>query len=141
MFFDQPHVNASMSVAGGFTNLMSFSYTSLAFPAAVTVWGGAGGTTKLASALLPALSSRCGGDPSGNFNCWKQITLNFSGNARSVAWTGAGNFLGVDNIWLNGKDDRPVPSVPEPSFVVLFGTGATLAAALFRRRRKAMLSA
>ena len=100
------------------------------------MWGGASGTTKLASALLPALPSRCGGDPSGDFNCWKQITLNFSGNARSVAWTGVGNFLGVDNIRLDTA--RPVP---EPSFFVFVGTGAALAAALLRRRRKAMLSA
>lgn len=138
MFFDQPNLNASMSVAGGFTSL-SFSYTSLWFPAVVKVLGGASGTTLLTSTVLPVLPSTCGGgDPGGDFSCWKQITLTFSGTAQSVAWTGLGNYLGVDNVRLNTKDDRSVPSVPEPSSFVLFGTGATLVAALLRRHRKAM---
>jgi len=142
MYFDQPNVNASMSVAGGFPSL-SFSYTSLWFPAVVTVFGGSSGTMMLASTALPALPSTCGvvsSDP-GDFGCWKQITLKFSGTAQSVAWTAVGSVLGVDNIWLNTKDDRPVRSVPEPPLSVLFGTGAAVAAALFHRRRKAMLSA
>ena len=66
-----------------------------------------GAATQRSFRLLP---STCGGgDPTGDFSCWKQITLKFSGTAQSVAWTGVGNFLGVDNIWLNTKDDRPVP--------------------------------
>jgi len=137
MVFDQPSLSSSMNVAGGFTSI-SFSYTSLWFPAAVTVFGGATGTSALASRLLPMLPSSCGGgDPTGSFSCWKAVTLTFSGTAQSIKWTGAGNFLGVDNIMLNTV--QPIRSVPEPAFLVLFASGATMAAGVFYRRRKASL--
>ena len=138
MYFGQPNLSASMSVAGGFTSI-SFWYTSLWFPASVAVLGGATGTTVLASQTLLGLPSGCGGDPTGTFSCWKQITLNFSGAAQSIAWTGVGNFLGVDNILINSTIDRSAPAVPEPTSFVLFGTGAMMAAALLRRLRKTML--
>ena len=99
MYFDQPNVAAAMSVDGGFTSV-SFFYTSLWFPAVVTVLGGASGTTALATQVLPMLPSTCGGgDPTGAFSCWKEVTLKFSGVAQSIAWVGVGNFLGIDNIF------------------------------------------
>jgi len=137
MFFDQPSLSSSMSVAGGFTTI-SFSYTSLWFPAVVTVLGGATGTTAIASQVLPKLPSTCGrGDPTGSYSCWKEVTLAFSGTAQSIKWTGVGNFLGIDNISLNTV--QPVRNVPEPASFVLLATAATVAAAAVRRRRKAFL--
>jgi hypothetical protein len=141
MYFDQPNLKATMSVAGGFTSGLSFFYTSLWFPALVSVYSGAGGTgSLLTTAVLPMLPSSCGGgDPTGTFSCWRQITLNFSGTAQSILWTGVGNFLGIDNISLNTVTARSAPAVPEPASFVLFGTGATMVAAMLRRRRKTTL--
>ena len=102
-----------MTVLGGFTGL-SFYYSDLLLPALVTVADGSGKT--IASMLLPAATTSCGGDPSGAFTCWPQVTVGFSGIAQSVKWSSLGTVM-VDNISLD-----TVRAVPEPASLVLFRT-------------------
>jgi hypothetical protein len=134
-FFDWGSDSMSMNVAGGFLNSFSFLYTSLYFPSLVSIWDGADGTGQLlAIAALPRLSGDCGGGAPGAFNCWSSVALDFAGTAKSVKWSGVGNFLGVDNVKFNaaaGDPSNPNP-VPEPATLVLLGTGIGVAA--LRRR-------
>jgi hypothetical protein len=131
-FFDWGSSSMSMNVAGGFLDSFSFMYTSLYFPGLITIWDGANGTgNALAVAGLNALSGNCGGAP-GDFNCWSNVSLQFSGIARSVTWSGTGNFLGIDDVKFTTADADPASPVPEPATVVLLGTGLGVAA--LRRR-------
>jgi len=132
-FFDWYSNSMSMNVANGFLNAFSFSYTSLYFPGVVSIWDGVNGTgTLLGIAALPTLSGNCGGGAPGDFNCWSAIAVNFAGTARSVKWSGVGNFLGIDDVKFNTVDANPASPVPEPASIVLLGTGIGVAA--LRRR-------
>ena len=127
-FFDWDQPSMTMNVAGGFLNSLSFQYTSLYFPGLVSIWGGVNGTGQLLGiAALPRLTSGCGGGAPGDFNCWSPVAVDFSGTAKSVKWSGVGNFLGVDDVKLNTANP-----VPEPATIVLLGTGIGVAA--LRRR-------
>jgi len=127
-FFDWDASSMNMNVAGGFVNSFSFLYTSLYFPGLVSIWDGVDGTGQLlAIAALPRLTSTCGGGAPGDFNCWSEVNLDFAGTAKSIKWSGVGNFLGVDDVKLDTANP-----VPEPSILVLLGTGIGVAA--LRRR-------
>jgi hypothetical protein len=119
-----------MNVPGGFTTGFSFFYTSN-FPGTVTVWDGLDGAGNLLASLnFPALESNCGGDPSGDFNCWSAVGVAFSGVAKSVNFGGTRNQVSFDNITLGSRD--PGGEIPEPGSMGLLASG--LVAVWLRRR-------
>ncbi len=123
----------TMDVAAGFDTGFSFFYTAFG-NGSVNVYSGLDGTgTLLASLVLNDSSTPqngCGGgDPTGSFSCWAPIGVTFAGIAKSVVFSGVANEVAFDNITLGS--DIPGGSVPEPTSMVLLGTGLALAG--FRR--------
>ncbi len=127
--------SAIMNVLGGFDTGFSFFYSSVSFEGSVDVYDGLDGTgSLLASLVLPANGSSCGGDPNGSFNCWDPIGVAFAGTAMSVDFGGTANQIAYDNITLGA--DVPVGGVPEPSSVLLLAGGLLLFGARVRSRRR-----
>lgn len=125
---------AIMNVNAGFTTGFSFQYATPATAGTVTVYEGLNGTGNiLAQLALVPNGSGCGGDPTGQYNCWTPVGVTFSGTARSVNFSGTANFIVFDDVTLGSA----VPgAIPEPASIVLAGAGLG-AVYMVRRRRKA----
>jgi len=122
-----------MNVPGGFEVGFSFFYTSVSYSGSVTVYDGLDGTGNVLAVLdLVANGSSCGGDPSGDFNCWTPFGVNFNGVAKSVNFGGVANQIGFDNITLGSEIPGNGGEIPEPGTMLLAGS-ALLALALVRR--------
>jgi hypothetical protein len=127
--------SAVMNVLDGFDTGFSFFYTSTSFAGQVTVYDGLNATGNILATLnLPALGSGCGGDPTGDFNCWDPVGVLFAGTAFSVDFSGTANFIGFDNITL-GSATPGGGDVPEPATLALLGLGMCAGAVRLRRRR------
>lgn len=111
--------SAIMDVSGGFSGLLSFYYEAADNSGLVTLWSGLDGTgTQLAS--IPLAQS----------DIWNADGTVFSGTAMSVVFSGTPDALMFDII----NDQGFV--IPEPSSLILLGTGlAGLFAGLRQRRR------
>lgn len=120
-----------MNVAGGFNTGLYFLYVAGA-QGTVTVWSGANGTgTVLASINLApngGTSAGCSGFPT--LCNWTAVGLSFSGTAQSVTFTGPVNQLGFTDINI-GSNRSPVP---EPSSLLLFGSGVLALSVRMRKR-------
>lgn len=120
-----------MNVSGGFNNGINFLYVAGA-TGTVTVWSGANGTgTVLATINLApngGSGSGCSGYPS--LCNWTAVGLSFSGTAQSVSFSGASNQLGITDITIGSSR----AAVPEPSSLLLFGSGLLVLSSRLRRR-------
>lgn len=109
-----------------FAGTLSFSYTSLSLMhAAVQLFSGADGTGTLLGSF-DLLGDGAAGCASGLACQWHTASLDFSGGARSIVFTGAD--AAYDDVTVT------LHSVPEPAAVWLLLGGLVAAGAASRRR-------
>jgi hypothetical protein len=117
----------TMDVAAGFTTGFSFYYSS-ADAGSVDVYSGLDGTgTLLASVPLVAqYDVGCSAGASTPWCNWSAVGVTFSGTAESVNFGGAAGEVAFDSITLGASDPGTSGQsgvTPEPSSLVLFGSG------------------
>jgi hypothetical protein len=123
-----------MNVASGITTGFSFDYSGNVAEGngVVDIYSGLDGTgTLLASFVVnTSLTPLCSSGPA---SCvWEPDGVNFSGTAESVVFGGSANFIGWDNITLGSSS----PGTPEPTTLLLLGSGLAGVATKLRRSRR-----
>ncbi len=118
-----------MDVAGGFDTGFSFYYSAY-YDGSVDVYSGLDGTgTLLASLALPATPGYCNNSVYF-YSCWVPIGVSFGGTAESAVFSGSANYIGFADITLGS----PNPGTPEPSTLIMFGSGVLGLAGVIRRK-------
>jgi hypothetical protein len=123
--------NTYVDVAAGFTTGFSFNYTAIGVGGNVNVWSGLDGTgTLLATLVLPVTpSGPCPGYSAG-FCPFFPIGVTFPGTAMSIDFGGVANQIVFDDVTFGSS----TPGVPEPSSLLLLGSGALGLAGVIRRK-------
>jgi hypothetical protein len=123
-----------MNVASGITTGFSFDYSgnSAEGNGMVDIYSGLDGAgTLLASFVVnTSLTPLCGSGPA--YCVWEPDGVSFSGTAESVVFGGAANYIGWDNITLGSSS----PGTPEPTTLLLLGSGLAGIATKLRRSRR-----
>lgn len=126
---------STMNVPAGFTTGFSFYYTSSG-QITVNVFDDVDGAGNLlATQSFPAnYMLNCSGDPNGDFCHWDAVGLGFSGTAKSVAFSGAANQCGFDDVTFGSITPGPV-ATPVTNWALFIGIGLILAVAVVRFRK------
>lgn len=96
---------ARLNYPNGFTGGFSFYYSAINLPGVVRVYSGVNGTGEVLKELtLPVTPRRFEGDPTGDYDNFQQIGVEFDGVARSVDFGGTANRIAYDNITLGTAD-------------------------------------
>jgi hypothetical protein len=134
---------ATLNYAAGFTTGFSFFYSAINNPGSISVYDGLDATGNVLATLFLPTTPQGSGDPSGDFNVFVPIGVNFSGTARSIDFGGTVNQIGFDNITFGsatpgdegGSSDPSVIPLPAAGWMLLAGIGGLAA---LRRRQKAI---
>lgn len=121
-----------LNVAAGFDTGFSFNYTAIGVGGAVTVWSGPDATgTILATLDLPVTpSGPCPGYAAG-FCPFFPFGVTFAGTAHSIDFGGVANQIVFDDVTFGSATPG---NVPEPSSLILLGSGALGLAGVIRRK-------
>ncbi len=130
VFYDD---DSFINFADGFDTQVSFFYAALGTGgASAGIYDGEKGTGNLlATIALPVNATGCGaayGSPS--FCPFEQVSVAFSGTAKSIWFTGVTNYVVFDDVTVGAVD-----AVPEPAAWGLMIMGFGLVGASLRRRR------
>jgi hypothetical protein len=117
--------DATLNVALGFTDAISFWYSSSAFVSQINVWSGLGGTGEILASFNLVANATHGCSDSA-YCRFDQLSSTFAGTAHSVSF---GNAAGVAAF-----DDIRITAVPEPTTALMLSLGL---AGLFLSRRRA----
>jgi hypothetical protein len=117
-----------MNVSAGFTTGFAFYYSAPFATGQVDVYDGLDGTGNLlASLFLPTNGSYCGSLP---YSCWTQVGVTFPGTAMSANFSGTANYIAFSGVTIGSN----VVGTPEPSSLILLGSGFVGLAGLVRRK-------
>jgi PEP-CTERM motif len=123
-----------MDVPSGITTGFSFFYSGNVAEGngVVDIYSGLDGTGTLLSSFVvnTSLTPLCSSGP--NYCVWEPDGVSFSGTAESVVFGGSANFIGWDDITLGSSS----PGTPEPTTLLLLGSGLAGVATKLRRSRR-----
>lgn len=126
-----------MNDPAGFTTGFSLFYSAVNNPGSLSVYSGLNGTgTLLATLNLPLTASNCSSTYGASFCPFAPIGVTFAGTAESISFAGVANQIAFDDVTF-GSATPGVPTIPEPSTLVLLLTGAGAAATQIKRRLSA----
>ena len=96
---------ATLNFPAGIVNGFSFYYCSIAYTGFIKVYSEENRQGEILATLdLPKTPSLGQGDPSGAYDNWKKIGVEFDGVAKSIDFGGTANQIGFDNITLNSAE-------------------------------------
>ena len=120
-----------LDYAAGFQNGFAFNYTAISVGGSVTVWSGLDGTgTLLATLNLPTtVSGPCPGYNAG-FCPFFPAGISFAGTAMSLDFNGVADQIVFDDVTFGSSH----VGTPEPSSLLLLGSGVLGLAGMVRRK-------
>jgi hypothetical protein len=114
----------TMNVAAGFSGGFSTYYTSTDNAGSISIWSGLNGTGSVL-ATLNLIGLGTDNTPNALYDRWALVGAAFAGEAKSVTFTGAADFIGFDNVTFGS-------AIPAPGAIALLA-----AAGCSTRRRRA----
>jgi hypothetical protein len=129
---------AVMTLESGFKDGLSLYYCAANTSGSVEIYSGLAGTGDLLATVPLPVTPPTGQTPY-TFDNWQFVQVTFGGIARSVAFAGAENQIGFDNVTIFNNDPmaqaRPIPTLSEWGMIIMSLILAGSAIWMMRRRQ------